>query len=262
MADHSALSVTEQYVALLARIEARLAALSLLMSGSETNVPVGSFRLSPTNKRFEKWTGTAWVEAIDVWDMTVSASKLLAQLKTVDGAGSGLNADLLDDKEASDFVLATEFTADNLLTLIKTVDGAGSGLSADMLDGKQASDFCLATQAAVIAALGYTPVNATTYSSDFAQLKNTNGYQKFKNGMIMQWGTIASLEGETATTVTLPISYANSHLVAFAIPKRTSSASGINGCYASPNGMTSLIVVNDSTGGTTTSPVMWLSIGY
>ena len=224
MADHSALSVTEQYVALLARIEARLAALSLLMSGSETNVPVGSFRLSPTNKRFEKWTGTAWVEAIDVWDMTVSASKLLAQLKTV--------------------------------------DGAGSGLSADMLDGKQASDFCLATQAAVIAALGYTPVNATTYSSDFAQLKNTNGYQKFKNGMIMQWGTIASLEGETATTVTLPISYANSHLVAFAIPKRTSSASGINGCYASPNGMTSLIVVNDSTGGTTTSPVMWLSIGY
>jgi hypothetical protein len=39
----------------------------------------------------------------------------------------------------------TTYTANEMLTCIKTVDGAGSGLDADLLDGNQASAFYLAT---------------------------------------------------------------------------------------------------------------------
>jgi len=42
-------------------------------------------------------------------NMVISAQEILDKLKTVDGAGSGLDADLLDGKHASEFVLKTEF---------------------------------------------------------------------------------------------------------------------------------------------------------
>jgi hypothetical protein len=96
-------------------------------------------------------------------DMT--ASEILASLKTVDGAGSGLDADLLDgvahrgaggtsehpaattsqagfmstsDKSKLDGIesgATADMTASEILASLKTVDGAGSGLDADLLDG-------------------------------------------------------------------------------------------------------------------------------
>ena len=76
-----------------------------------------------------------------------------------DGAGSGLDADTLDGKQASDFVEvapfsvamatklnASSYTATDVLNKVKSVDGAGSGLDADTLDGYQSSDFMLVTQ--------------------------------------------------------------------------------------------------------------------
>lgn len=59
---------------------------------------------------------------------------LLTYLKTVDGSGSGLDADLLDGSQATAFVKKTE-----LLTEIIKVDGTGSGVDADLLDGYHAS---------------------------------------------------------------------------------------------------------------------------
>lgn len=107
-----------------------------------------------------------------------TAAEILAAVKTVDGAASGLDADLLDGQEAAAFqpvdadlttiaaanngaVLAattasfttadetkldgieTAATADQtaaeILTAIKTVDGTGSGLDADTVDGVEAA---------------------------------------------------------------------------------------------------------------------------
>lgn len=68
-----------------------------------------------------------------------------------DGAGSGLDADLLDGKHSSDFATsaqgtkadnalpASSYTASDILTKLKTVDGPGSGLDADTLDGVNVS---------------------------------------------------------------------------------------------------------------------------
>ena len=41
--------------------------------------------------------------------LVISAKEILDKLKTVDGEGSGLDADMLDGKHASEFVLKTEF---------------------------------------------------------------------------------------------------------------------------------------------------------
>lgn len=58
-----------------------------------------------------------------------------------DGAGSGLDADLLDGHDTSYFLASSSYTASDVLTKIKTVDGAASGLDADLLDGRDSVYF-------------------------------------------------------------------------------------------------------------------------
>ena len=80
-----------------------------------------------------------------------TASEILTLIKTVDGAGSGLDADTLDGATSSFFQNASNLSsgtvpqarlsASTLLTLIKTVDGSGSGLDADTLDGVSSGSF-------------------------------------------------------------------------------------------------------------------------
>lgn len=97
---------------------------------------------------------------------SMTAQQILDSLKTVDGAGSGLDADKLAGVASTGYALSghthsaatqtvpgfmaaadktkldgiesgatADMTAAELLTAIKTVDGAGSGLDADLLDG-------------------------------------------------------------------------------------------------------------------------------
>lgn len=60
---------------------------------------------------------------------------ILAKLLTVDGAGSGLDADLLDGQHGAYYLPAGTYTAADILAKLLTVDGAGSGLDADLIDG-------------------------------------------------------------------------------------------------------------------------------
>jgi len=71
--------------------------------------------------------------------MVLTASEILTLLKTVDGSGSGLDADLLDGKDSTAFVLVSDYEDADVLAKIKNVDGSGSGLDADLLDGKEGS---------------------------------------------------------------------------------------------------------------------------
>lgn len=48
---------------------------------------------------------------------------------------SNLNADLLDGIDSASFQLASGYTAADVLAKLLTVDGSGSGLDADLLDG-------------------------------------------------------------------------------------------------------------------------------
>ncbi len=81
-----------------------------------------------------------------------TAADVLTKLLTVDGAGSGLDADLLDGNSSAAFLLASAYTAADVLTKLLTVDGAGSGLDADLLDGLSSAAFAQLAAASVIAA--------------------------------------------------------------------------------------------------------------
>lgn len=83
-----------------------------------------------------------------------TAANVLAKLLTVDGAGTGLDADTVDGLEASAFLLATAYTAADVLAKILTVDGTGSGLDAALLEGQAAAYYTN-----IIARLGFTPAN-------------------------------------------------------------------------------------------------------
>lgn len=75
--------------------------------------------------------------------LTPAAAKaaVLSWLLALDGHGSGLDADMVDGKHASEFLLATAYTAADVLTKLMSLDGSGSGIDADMLDGLHASSF-------------------------------------------------------------------------------------------------------------------------
>ena len=80
--------------------------------------------------------------------VSLTAASLLTLIKTVDGATSGLDADLLDGSHASAFLPAATYSAADILAKLLTVDGAGSGLDADKLDGVEGSGYATAAQGA------------------------------------------------------------------------------------------------------------------
>lgn len=76
-----------------------------------------------------------------VANATANAGSLLTAIKTVDGSGSGLDADLLDGQHGAYYLPAASYTAADVLAKLLTVDGAGSGLDADTLDGVSSAGF-------------------------------------------------------------------------------------------------------------------------
>ena len=87
------------------------------------------------------------IEAGATADM--SNNEILEGLKTVDGTGSGLDADLLDGQEGTYYLDYTNFTNtpyvitnNEIIEVILSNDGQFSGIDADLLDGAN-SDFYL-----------------------------------------------------------------------------------------------------------------------
>lgn len=117
-------------------------------------------------------------------------SDVLAKVKNVDGAGSGLDADLLDGQNGSYYLASSSYTAADILNKIKTVDGSGSGLDADLLDGH----------------------NASSFLEDTAHSFGTNGYQKFSNGLIIQWGYVNN--ASRVYSISWPVSFPHACLQA------------------------------------------------
>lgn len=120
----------------------------------------------------------------------ISASQILSLILTVDGANSGLDADLLDGHEYSEILNlintklnSSSYTAADILSKLLTVDGSGSGLDADTLDGTHLSTL------------------------------NNNINNKVKYGSV----TVASVTANTSATVNVTISDqpATEHIICF-----------------------------------------------
>ena len=96
----------------------------------------GQIRYSSSNKRIESWNGSAWV-ALDISLTAVAAAAIAAGTVTATFAGN-LTGNVTGNVTGSSGT-CTAYTAADVLTKIKTVDGTGSGLDADTLDGNQGS---------------------------------------------------------------------------------------------------------------------------
>lgn len=128
---------------------------------------------------------------------------LLAWLLTLDGAGSGIDADLLDGQHGSFYtniparlgytpLNAAAFTAAAVRAMLLTVDGAGSGIDADLLDGLDASAFLKA-------------IDATRYGSNSA-----GTWEKRANGFLEQDGIkTGTWTSETTVPVSFPLPFAS-----------------------------------------------------
>lgn len=97
-----------------------------------------------------------YLENFGVWNFVGGATITINGTATVwtsgnDGAGSGLDADLLDGQQGSYYLPASNYTAADVLSKLLTVDGSGSGVDSDTVDGEHAS--AIVTEARIKAAL-------------------------------------------------------------------------------------------------------------
>lgn len=104
-----------------------------------------------------------------------TAADVLAKLLTVDGPGSGLNADLLDGNSSSFYLAASSYTAADVLAKLLTVDGAGSGIDADLLDGNSSAAFALSA-ITISAGAGLSGGGNLTANRTLSIATNSNGH--------------------------------------------------------------------------------------
>jgi hypothetical protein len=106
-----------------------------------------------------------WTDRADNVDDVVAAdiNQAYAEIIAVQNA-LGINL--------SNIVKATLYTALDVLTKLKTVDGAGSGLDGDTVDGYHASDLMSYTNTAISGLIGAAPDTLNTLSELAAALGN------------------------------------------------------------------------------------------
>jgi hypothetical protein len=144
-----------------------------------------------------------------------------------DGAGSGLDADLLDGQQGSwytDIVARLGYTplrAGDVADVWRASnDGAGSGLDADMLDGRD-GDFYRRWANLLDVPATFPPNGHTHGAADlagaFAGSLAENGYTVLPNGLILQWmtGPMQAARTSAANYMQWPIAFPTACLQAF-----------------------------------------------
>lgn len=165
------------------------------------NETTDQFQFGPVAGVQQIVVSKAYVDAADALKLNVSAytaADVFAKVLTLDGAGSGLDADTLQGYGPSAFLNPP---AQDLMDIIQTVDGSGSLLDADFLDGYDSTYFApqattytktevdnaianlvgaapaaLDTLNELAAALGDDPNFATTVTNDIAAKLDSSAY--------------------------------------------------------------------------------------
>ena len=139
MADFNQPVLSSLYSDMLNILKERDKEALIWMEGStNTNLPLNAKRWNSSNNYFEKFNGTTWVALTTKYNIDVEKldgctvndlGTAVTDLWTASKIGTELSAKLN----------SSSYTAADILTKLKTVDGASSGLDADLLDGLHAS---------------------------------------------------------------------------------------------------------------------------
>ena len=138
MADFALPVLTSTYSDLVDVLKARdVSSMKLFDGTTDSNLPSGTKRWNSTNNYFEKFDGSAWSALTDKYminvDLVDGCTVNDAGSTTNDLWTAYKITTQLDTK-----LNTSAYTAADVLTKIKTVDGSGSGLDADLLDGMNA----------------------------------------------------------------------------------------------------------------------------
>ncbi|MBP2639328.1 MAG: hypothetical protein H6Q66_279 [Firmicutes bacterium] len=93
---------------------------------------------------------------------------------------------------------------------------------------------------------------------DLGHLLASNGYQKFENGLVIQWGTVFGIN-DTNTAVTFPVPFSTAVLCALASLNFAFSTGNDAGCGTNAWTTTGMNVRN---GSSVNGNVCWIAIGY
>lgn len=88
------------------------------------------------------------------------------------------------------------------------------------------------------------------------QLLSGNGYQKLPGGAIIQWGTTASVPGNSSTAVTFPIAFPTAYLSINVSAKSSLSSTSAVWDAGSNTGF------NARNNSSSSNPISWVAIGY
>ncbi len=199
-----------------------------------------------------------------------------------DGAGSGLDADLLDGSEGSVYLAFTNFTgtisdaqhgnrAGGALHVDATASADGFATAAQITKLNAIESAATADQsgAEILAAL--LPVDGAGSGLDADkmdgvemsgagnQLLSASGFQVFPGGLILNWG-ITSVAANTDVLVTLQKAYPTAHLNCIQSPGEL-LGTGINesngGCLPASTTQIRIQNIND-----VTNDIRWFSVGH
>jgi hypothetical protein len=166
-------------------------------------------------------------------------------------------------------LLASGTDAADILTKIKTVDGTGSGLDADLLDGQQGTYYAPiaspaltgtpttptptpgdnTTKCATTAFVGAAIVAAI---SGLATSKSANGYQVLPGELIVQWGVESIAPG--ANTLTFPLAFPNACFSVVATPIAAATGFVLTTTYTTTNCSMRAATANGA--------AHWVAVGY
>lgn len=122
--------------------------------------------------------------------------------------GKAADSNKLDGYDHSHFVKTSAYDNSDVLNKIKAVDGPGSGLNADLLDNLHASSFLRTTgKAADSNKLDGLDHSAFAKMSHFTNSIEINGYQRLAGGMMLQWGRFYDVGTSGGVSVSFPVTF-------------------------------------------------------
>jgi hypothetical protein len=190
MADFNNPILTSTYSDMVDELKNRdIDSIKWLDGTSSTNLPTGAKRWNATNSYFEKFDGTTWSPLVAKYLINVDQ---LDGCSVNDNGNTSTDlwtaskiTNLLNTK-----LNTTTYTASDILNKLKTVDGSGSGLDADLLDGKNANTGSVGNTVVVRDASGNFSANQITASLIGNANTATTASRLTTPRQILLWGDV------------------------------------------------------------------------